>query len=133
MAPDIGLVHLLDQQQGLADGADEAVRARLLGLVLDHEVDLGQVLGALDRAFDDAIPGAEIVGLEGIVVAVLAEPKIDHLAVQLPAPIPSISGLRGWRRGESCGSLAANDPQPHLPEAQMSGVTQVTSRPASPI
>ena len=29
------------------------------------------------------------------------------------------------------GSLLANEPQPHLPEAQMSGVTQVTAKPAS--
>jgi hypothetical protein len=29
------------------------------------------------------------------------------------------------------GSLLAKEPQPHLPEAQMSGVTQVTAKPAS--
>ncbi len=40
--------------------------------------------------------------------------------------------LTSWMASRrTCGSLEANEPQPHLPDAQMSGVTQVTSKPAS--
>ncbi len=83
----VGLVDLFDQEQGLAHRADEAVGAWLLGLVLDHQLDLGHVLGALDGALDDPVPGSQVVGLEGIIVAILAEPQVHHVAVHLAGPL----------------------------------------------
>ncbi len=71
----------------------KAVGARLLGFVLDDQLDLGQVLGALDGALDDAVPGGQIVGLERIVVAILAEPQVHDLAVHLLGPLHRLFDL----------------------------------------
>ncbi len=82
----IGPVHLLQQQQGFAHGRYEAVRARFFGFVFQHQLDLGHVFRTCDRALDDPIPRGLVVGLEWIVVAILSEPKIHYLAVELPGP-----------------------------------------------
>ena len=84
---DVGPVDLFDQEKGFAHRSNEAVCTGLFGLVLDNQLDVGHVLRAFDGAVDNPVPRSQIVGLEGIIVAILPEPQIHYLAVQLPGPL----------------------------------------------
>ena len=73
--------------------AQVAAVARLLGLVLQRQAHVAPVLRALAQAVHQPVALLDVIGLEGIVVAVLAVPHIDQVAAELRGDVHHLLGV----------------------------------------
>ena len=93
VTPTLGRLISARQQVGVAGACHEGMGARLLGLVLQGEPDVRVGLGCPRDRLHHPAPLAAIVGLERIVVSVLARPEVDERAAQLARHLGGGHGL----------------------------------------
>ena len=95
--PEVRRPRLPDREQGRAHVRHEGVAARLVRLVFEGDVDGWIVAGDLVESRDGVVPHPPVVGLEGIVEAVLAEPerhqRAAHLGERVDAAPGEVDGL----------------------------------------
>ena len=75
--------HRLDREQRICDIAEKHVRPRLLELAFDSELHFGGGSGDFAHTLDRIAPESLVVGLKGIVVAILSRPELDVLGAEL--------------------------------------------------
>ena len=82
--PDVGQADLLDAEQRAGHRVVAHVHARLAGLVLDDELEVGVLAGELPTPSIERLPQRAVVDLERVVPAVLAGPELDVVGAEVP-------------------------------------------------
>ena len=82
---------------GVGDGrphiGNKAVVAGFLGLVFQAEADVGSRQRAFPQPFHQPLGGVGVIGLEGIIIAVLAVPDADGIAADKPGGLHHVHGF----------------------------------------